>query len=287
MGADLTGKTAIVTGGNSGIGVETARALAGAGANVVLTSRNLAAGQKVAADISATGVKGKVSAAQLDLADLASVKAFAGDVGQLLPAIDYLILNAGVMACPKGQTKDGFELQIGTNHFGHFALTGLLYAKLAAQTTPTRVIAVSSLYHNKGVTTMLDDINWEHTKYEKWRAYGNSKLANVLFAKELNKRAEGTQIEAFSLHPGVIPTPLSRHIPMSWVFRSIGRMFFMKTIPQGAATSVYAATAPELKGKGGAYLADCAIVEPMAAAQDAGLAAALWKVSETLTKVTY
>ncbi|KAL4425139.1 hypothetical protein ABPG77_008244 [Micractinium sp. CCAP 211/92] len=281
-GADLTGKQAVVTGGNSGIGVETVRALAHAGADVVLCSRSLEAGQKVAEQLQPS-VKGKIVAKQLDLADLRSVKALADDLTASLARLDLLILNAGVMACPKMQTKDGFEMQIGTNHFGHFYLTKLLLPKMKSQNCPARVVAVSSTAHTMGRMD-LEDLNFERRKYSAWGSYGQSKLANVLFASELARRLrdEGSAVTAFSLHPGVIKTNLSRHMGFSAAVLNVLGAPFMKTVEQGAATSVFAATAPELEGKGGAYLADCQVATPNKAGQDASLAAAFWDKSEEL-----
>lgn len=281
-GVDLTGKQAVVTGGNSGIGVETVRALAHAGADVVLCSRSLQAGQKVAEELQ-PAVKGRVVAKQLDLADLRSVKALADDLAASLARLDLLVLNAGVMACPKMHTKDGFEMQIGTNHFGHFYLTKLLLPKMKSSGSSSRIVAVSSMAHKMGRLD-LQDLGFETRKYSSWGSYGQSKLANVLFASELARRLqeEGSSVTAFSLHPGVIKTNLQRHMGFSaLVFNVLGAPF-MKSVAQGAATSVFAATAPELEGKGGAYLADCQVSTPSKAGQDAALAAAFWSKSEEL-----
>ncbi|KAL4425998.1 hypothetical protein ABPG75_010014 [Micractinium tetrahymenae] len=281
-GVDLTGKQAVVTGGNSGIGVETVRALAHAGADVVLCSRSLEGGQKVAEQLQ-PGVKGKIAVKRLDLADLSSVKALADDLTASLARLDILILNAGVMACPKMQTKNGFEMQIGTNHFGHFYLTKLLLPKMESQNSPARVVAVSSTAHSMGKLD-LDDLNFERRKYSAWGSYGQSKLANVLFASELARRLreQGSAVTAFSLHPGVIKTNLQRHMGFSALVLNVLGGPFMKSMAQGAATSVFAATAPELEGKGGAYLADCQVATPSKAGQDGALAASLWEKSEEL-----
>jgi NAD(P)-dependent dehydrogenase (short-subunit alcohol dehydrogenase family) len=287
QGTDLTGKVAVVTGGNSGIGTETVRALALAGADVVLCSRSPELGEAAAAKIRATGVKGKVSVKPLDLADLASVRKFAADVSAELPRLDLLILNAGVMACPLSRTKQGFEMQIGTNHVGHYALTDKLLPKLRASGTkasPARIVAVASTAHAMGAID-LEDLSYEHgRKYAAWSAYGQSKLANILFAKQLAVRleAEGAPVTAVSLHPGVISTGLSRH--MGWLetpFKVLGGLF-MKSIPQGAATTIVAATAPDLPP--GAYLADCKVAKPTKAGEDMKMAAALWDKTEALIK---
>ncbi|KAK9805639.1 hypothetical protein WJX72_009656 [[Myrmecia] bisecta] len=285
-GVDLTGKTAIVTGGNSGIGAETCRVLAGAGARVVMTSRSVESGNKVAEAIKDKGVKGDVIVKQLDLADLKSIDAFTKDFLANEARLDLLVLNAGVMACPKAYTKDGFEMQIGTNHFGHFALTQRLLPRMSSQGSPARIVSLSSLMHDKG-TIALDDLHWKKRKYNQWASYAQSKLANVLFAKELASRLpEGTQVTAFSVHPGIIATPLSRHMGVTGtIFRAIGGLFVkMKSVPQGAATTVYAATAPELLSQSGSYLADCAVKEPSKEGRDLDMASKLWEATEEQLK---
>lgn len=277
-GFDLTGKTAVITGGNSGLGVETARAMAHAGAKVILTSRNVEAGQEVARQLQSSGVKGHIEVSQLDLADLSSVHRLAKQLSSE-PSIDLLFLNAGVMACPQSYTKNGFEMQVGTNHFGHFELTRLLMDKFREQGTPVRVIAVSSSAHQMDGLD-LEDLHFRHRKYGTWKAYGQSKLCNILFAKELARRTEGTNVEAFALHPGVILTGLWQHTPVLKPFLKLAGCFFAKNPAQGAATAVYAATAPELIGQSGAYLQDCKVAKPTAKAQDAELANKLWTVTE-------
>ncbi|KAL3151249.1 hypothetical protein ABBQ38_013088 [Trebouxia sp. C0009 RCD-2024] len=277
-GADLTGKTAVITGGNSGLGVETARALAHAGARVILTSRKVSAGEEVVTKLRSDGVKGSLHVQQLDLADLSSVKALVKQL-QLEDSIDMLILNAGVAAVPLSYTKDNFEIQIGTNHFGHFALVAGLMDKLKQQDTPVRIVAVASLAHMLGGFDM-DDLHFRRRSYYRLKGYGQSKLCNILFAKELARRTEGTNIEAFSLHPGTIATNLSRHVGLVGSVANLGLSWFSKSTEQGAATSVYAATAPELSGQSGAYLQDCHIAQPSSQAQDAALAQQLWTVTE-------
>lgn len=282
-GADLRGKRAIVTGGNSGLGAETVRVLAGAGADVVLCSRSVQAGQVVADAIAAAGAPGKVTVAELDLASLPSVGRFAASAAATALPLHLLVLNAGVMAPPLGRTEQGFETQIGVNHIAHQYLTGLLLPGIKAQGEPARVICVSSVGHKMG-TIVLDDLNYERRSYSRWPAYGQSKLANILFTKELARRLreEKSAVEAFVLHPGVIPTPLGRH--MGWLGTMLNAVSskFQKTVPQGAATTVWAATAPELAGRSGAYLADCQVAEPNRQAQDADMARALWDKTEEL-----
>ena len=230
-------------------------------------------------------LQGTISVKALDLCDLTSVKAFATAADADLPRLDLLILNAGVMACPLTRTKQGFEQQIGVNHIAHFYLTQLLLPKLKASGTaaaPARVVAVSSSAHNLG-KIVVEDLNYENRWYNNWSAYGQSKLANVLFASELAKRMkeEGAPVLAYSLHPGVIQTNLQRH--MGWT-KALLMMFkpAMKSIPQGAATTVVAATAEGLPS--GAFLADCAVTQPNKKGRDAAMAAALWEKTEELVK---
>ena len=281
---DLTGRTAIVTGGASGIGIETARALARAGASVTLAVRDLAAGARVAAEINGETGAERVSVDALELGSLASVRAFAARWGDR--PVSLLINNAGVMACPQGYTEDGFETQFGVNHLGHFLLTELLVPALE-KGAPARVIAVSSSAHGMSDVD-FDDPDFRHRPYDAFKSYGQSKTANALFAVEFDRRYRDRGIRAFSLMPGVIHTNLGRHVPGSdW--SAIEHL--VKTVEQGASTSVWAATAPELEGQGGLYLENCARAEPfvrgmprgmgvMAYALDPDAARRLWTLSE-------
>jgi NAD(P)-dependent dehydrogenase (short-subunit alcohol dehydrogenase family) len=292
-GIDLTGRRAIVTGGASGIGIETARALAGAGAEVTLAVRNLEAGQRTAADIiESTGSK-QVLIVPLDLADQASVTAFAaGWEGPL----DILINNAGIMASPLMRTPQGWELQFATNHLGHFALATGLHRALAAA-GGARVVSVSSSAHHRS-PVVFSDIHFEHRPYEAWSAYGQSKTANVLFAVEATKRWAADGITANALMPGGIRTNLQRYVTDEELARlraaaaGAGASLRWKTPEQGAATSILVATSPLLDGVGGRYFEDCneAEVGRLSArngvaeyALDPAAAARLWQVSlETL-----
>lgn len=286
---DLTGKTAVVTGGNSGIGTETVRALASAGARVLLTSRSVEAGQKVADQLKADGVKGPIEVVQLDLADLASVAKVSAQLAAE-PRLDLIVLNAGVMACPQSYTKDGFEMQIGTNHFGHFALTEPLVPKLIAQEFPSRVVALASIGHKfQRGPFVFDDLHYKNRAYTRYGAYGQSKASNILFAKELAARTEGSKVQAFAVHPGVISTNLMRHhINPDGFFGGVQRSFMnalagwggTKSIEAGAATSVYAAVSPDLEGKSGAYLADCKVATPSKIVSDPEAAEKLWEVTK-------
>ena len=293
-GYDLSGRTAIVTGGATGIGIETARALAEAGATVVLAVRNLEAGQAAADDIG----RG-VTVEALDLSSLASVRAFAERWGER--PLHLLINNAGVMACPQSYTADGLEMQIGTNHFGHFLLTVLLRPALEAASTPerkSRIVQLSSIGHlRSGVN--FDDIHYRTRPYDKWEAYGQSKSANSLFAVGWQARYGG-KVTANAVMPGGIFTPLQRHLPreeqvaMGWFDANGEPVKGFKTPQQGASTSVWAAGAPELEGVGGLYLEDIAQAHPWPApgpwhgvradhALDPAAAERLWAVSEETT----
>lgn len=278
----LAGKTALITGGSSGLGAEAARALASIGARVIFTGRSEERGLQHAQAVKSQYPSDTVVFKRLDLASLASIKAFADDFLKTERRLDILICNAGVMACPQSYTKDEFETQIGTNHFGHFALVQRLLPLLQSQDTPSRVIVVSSLAHKAGQIE-LDDLHYRNRKYGRFPAYGQSKLANILFVKELAHRT-GDRVKVFALHPGTIWTNLFRYFISegSFVERS-GRWFasfFLKTVPQGAATHVYAAISPELEQHSGAYLSDCKISQPAKSAQDMTMAARLWDVTE-------
>ncbi|HEV3229361.1 MAG TPA: SDR family NAD(P)-dependent oxidoreductase [Solirubrobacteraceae bacterium] len=273
-GIDLSGRRAIVTGGSSGIGVETARALAGAGADVTLAVRDTDAGERTAADITATTTNPAVHVGRLDLADRASVAAFAADWSGPL---DLLINNAGVMALPDLQlTPDGWETQFATNHLGHFALALGLHDALAAATN-ARIVSLSSRGHLRS-PVVFEDINFAHRPYDPWLAYGQSKTANVLFAVEATRRWASDGIAANAVHPGAIAdTNLSRHMnPDDIASLRASGTFRFKTIDQGAATSVLVATSPQLEGIGGRYFEDCNeahVLEPAGAqtsSQDPG-----------------
>jgi NAD(P)-dependent dehydrogenase (short-subunit alcohol dehydrogenase family) len=253
-GVDLGGQRAIVTGGSSGIGIPTALALAGAGAEVTLAVRDTAAGARTAEAITAATGNPAVRVGRLDLADLASVGAFvAGWRGPL----DLLVNNAGVMALPDLQlTPGGWELQFATNHLGHFALAHGLHGALA-DADEARIVSLSSRGHLRS-PVIFDDINFAARPYDPWLAYGQSKTANVLFAVEATRRWAEDGITANAVHPGAIAaTNLSRHMDPDQLasLRSSGT-FTYKTLEQGAATSLLVATSPQLKGIGGRYFED-------------------------------
>jgi NAD(P)-dependent dehydrogenase (short-subunit alcohol dehydrogenase family) len=271
-----------VTGASSGLGVETTRVLALAGANVTMAVRNVEAGEKVKAQLAAgrgSGA-GTLDVKALDLSDLASVRAFAAASGD--GPLDLLINNAGIMAPPLGVTAQGWESQMGTNHLGHFLLTLLLEKRLKLS-PGARVVNVSSDLHKRGtgasvLATLENDRAFQQRKYGPFAQYGDSKLANVLFARGLSKRLPAT-VKTFALHPGVIPTNLSRSMFGGAVFRTVGRLF-MKSVEQGAATTIWGATAPELAEKSGSYLSDCAVVTPLHEALDETLVERAWALSQ-------
>jgi NAD(P)-dependent dehydrogenase (short-subunit alcohol dehydrogenase family) len=260
-GIDLHGKRAIVTGGSSGIGVETARELARAGAAVTLAVRNTEAGIRVAADIiTSTGNK-KVDVSELDLSSRESVTAFGDDWDGPL---DILVNNAGIMALPELElTTGGWELQFATNHIGHFALTLGLHDALAAAGA-ARIVSLSSRGHLRS-PVVFEDINFSSRPYDPWLAYGQSKTANILLAVEASRRWAAEGITANAVHPGAIAeTNLSRHMDAKALaaLRSSGQFTF-KSTEQGAATSILLATSPQLEGIGGRYFEDCNEAEPV------------------------
>lgn len=281
-GIDLHGKRAVVTGGASGIGVETARALAGAGAQVTLAVRDVKAGGQVAAEIRSTTTVGTVDVRRLELTELDSVDAF---VAEWDGPLDILVNNAGVMATPETYTPEGWELQFATNHLGHFKLAVGLHDSLAA-TGRARIVSVSSSAHFRS-PVIFDDLFFQFMPYDPWAAYGQSKTANVLFAVEATKRWAADGITANSLMPGSIATNLQRHSAAQTPNP------LAKTTEQGASTSVLLATSPLLEGIGGRYFVnnqeavvvdrptnDMTGVAPYAL--DAANAERLWDVSQEL-----
>ncbi len=272
QGHDLTGKNAVVTGGATGIGIETARALAEAGAAVTLAVRNREAGEAAAADINRTATAGKTTVGHLDLSNLSSVRAFAAEWGQA--PLHILINNAGVMACPQSYTADDLEMQIGTNHFGHYLLSVLLAPALMnggkAQGRPARLVELTSIGHRRS-DIHFDDPHYRTRAYEKWQAYGQSKTANALFAVGFHARFKDRGVTANSVMPGGIMTPLQRHltreemIGMGWMDEAGTLAQGFKTPEQGASTSVWAAVGPEIEGVGGLYLENCAQAAPWSA----------------------
>jgi NAD(P)-dependent dehydrogenase (short-subunit alcohol dehydrogenase family) len=289
---DQTGRTAVITGANTGLGYETASALAAKGADVVLAVRNLEKGKAAVDLITRTNPGVNVAVQELDLTSLDSIRAAADELKSRHDSIDLLINNAGVMTPPKSTTKDGFELQFGTNHLGHFALTNLLLDRVLAA-PGSRVVTVSSVGHRfarNGIR--FDDLQWERD-YSRIRAYGQSKLANLMFTYELQRRLQGTNTIAVAAHPGGSNTELVRNSPA--VLRSIadavGPLLF-QSAEMGALPTLRAATDPDVLG--GQYYGPDGfaeqrgypkVVASSAASHDTAAQRRLWTVSEELTKV--
>jgi NAD(P)-dependent dehydrogenase (short-subunit alcohol dehydrogenase family) len=287
---DQSGRTVIVTGANTGIGFETARALARKGAQVTLACRSLDKGRAAATRIQAETPAAAAAVAQLDLADLDGIAAFAERFANEHERLDLLILNAGVMVPPESKTAQGFELQFGVNHLGHFALTGRLLPLLQAS-PDARVVVVSSSAAARGAMR-FDDLHFAKRDYAPWPAYGQSKLANQLFALELQRRlrAAGIAVLVTAAHPGWTATDLQRTASLA---RFLNRFVAMKP-PQGALPTLRAATEPNAQG--GSYYGPDGflqmrgypkLVDMVKAAHDAGDAARLWEISEELTGVHY
>jgi NAD(P)-dependent dehydrogenase (short-subunit alcohol dehydrogenase family) len=298
-GVDLGDKTCVITGASSGLGRESARALAAAGAHVVLAARSRQGLEDTQAWIRSEVAGAHTSTVVLELTSLSGVRTAAKAIGDIAPAIHVLMNNAGVMFTPFSRTADGFEIQIGTNHFGHFELTRLLIPQLVAA-GGARVVILSSRGHILADVD-LDDPNWQRREYDKFRAYGASKTANVLHMVELDRRLRSDGVRAYSVHPGVVATALARHMSRD-DFTKLQE--FTPQSPQtgddhssdqtdirhnfampehGAATQVWAAVSPELAGVGSVYLEDCRISTDVAPyAIDEQRAARLWSLSEAL-----
>ena len=309
-GVDLKGRRFVVTGAASGLGRESARALAAHGASVTVLARSPARAAGAVTEIDALVPGGDLEPGAVDLSDLASIRAFAQAYLADHDAIDVLINNAGVMACPLSRTADGFEMQFGTNHLGHFLLTALLSPALLAGDQP-RVVTLSSAGHSRSDVDLVDP-NFETTEYSPWIAYGRSKTANALFARELARRGRTRGLLSFSVHPGGIFTDLGRHLTDELLTEmadfarqraeasgapagSRGGIEW-KSVEAGAATQIWAATAPELVGHSGAYLADCGLGVLGANPGENGFlpyllddahAEALWDLSERLVSTTF
>jgi NAD(P)-dependent dehydrogenase (short-subunit alcohol dehydrogenase family) len=288
-GVDLSGRLTLVTGASTGLGLETARALASAGAHVVLAGRDQARIDAAVATVREQVPHAELEAGSLDLASLDSVRAFAQWYSDTHDRLHLLINNAGVMYTPFERTAEGFEMQFGTNHVGHFLLTNLLVPMLLAN-PPSRVVNLSSGGH-RGSDIVWDDPNFDRREYDKMSAYGQSKTANILFSVELDRRLADRGVHAYAVHPGMIATELGRSMTRDDFARMeemakhapSGGLPPRKTVEQGAATSVWAATAPELDGRGGTYLADCEVTDEHAPwARDPESAARLWTLTEDL-----
>jgi NAD(P)-dependent dehydrogenase (short-subunit alcohol dehydrogenase family) len=299
---DQSGRLAVVTGANSGLGLVTSRELARAGARVILAVRDTDRGEQAAGAIRREVPDARAEVASLDLADLSSVRAFAQASAAENEELDLLVNNAGVMALPRRETADGFEMQFGTNHLGHFALTGLLLDRLLARPEP-RVVTVSSGAHRMGKID-FDDLQGER-RYRRWGAYGQSKLANLLFARELQRRAEeaGLPLRSLAAHPGYAATNLQSaagRMDRGLVSRlgsavmAVSNRVMAQSDEMGALPLLYAATVPDVPG--GAYVGPDKMFEQRGhptlvgssnAGQDMDTARRLWEVSEELTGVQY
>src|ERR1700677_3372771 len=298
-GKDLNGKRVLVTGVSAGLGVETARALAAHGAQVVGAARDLAKAQLATEQVRSQAARGgSLQLVELDLASLESVRRCAAGLLAAGRPFDVIIANAGVMACPKGTTVDGFETQFGTNHLGHFVLVNRIASLLKAG---SRLVNLSSAGHRYADVDLADP-NFEHTPYEEFIAYGRSKTANVLFAVEFDRRHKARDVRATAVHPGGIRTELSRHLTPEVLKKLIAEInagqpegaapFSYKSIPQGAATSVWAACVADAGAIGARYCEDCHVAEVVstpglrggvrAYALDPQRAQALWRKSEEM-----
>lgn len=289
-GLDLSGKVALVTGGYSGIGIETVRALTAAGANVFVPSRDV--------DRAVKALEGIIPAEQIgfmDLADLPSVTRFGEAFADHHVKIDLAILNAGVMACPLGRTQQGLEWQLGVNHVGHFALLQTLLPSLR-RANSARLITLSSIAHRMS-PVRFDDMNYQHRDYDKWQAYGQAKSAQSLMAVELDRREKDNGIRAFSVHPGGIFTPLQRHLgneemaEFGWTDAdgnpsAVAEKLF-KTTTQGCATSLWAATATSLDSMGGVYCEDCNISEVVPDDSNAFTGVRQWAIDSEIAERTW
>lgn len=290
MMPDLSGKIILVTGANSGIGLEAVKLFAGKGAEVIMACRNVEKAEVAAAEVRAVVPEARLEIMALDLADLASVKAFADAVKQRFAKLDVLLNNAGLMAPPLQRTKDGFEIQFGTNHLGHFALTGQLLELLEAADAP-RIVQISSLAH-RGGKLMWGNLNAEKS-YSRWAFYCQSKLANLIFARDLNRRLEkaGSKVHAYAAHPGYSATHLQDTVPAGGLFNTI----MAQPAEMGCLPGVMAATSPDVE-PGGYYGPDGRVMElrgyPAPAfarkiTDNKTVAQRLWQESERLTGVCY
>ena len=296
---ECSGRTFVVTGGNSGIGLEASKVLAGKGAHVVLACRDTGRAEAAAAEIRKQHADASIEAMELDLASLDSVRKFAERFLAAHEQLDVLVNNAGVMALPYRKTADGFEMQLGTNHLGHFALTGLLLGRLL-EGAGRRVVTLSSTAHKVG-KMRFDDLHWERG-YSKWRAYGQSKLANLLFTYELQRRleAKGAGCIAAACHPGYAHTNLQFAGPkmagssLMEGAMGVSNKLFSQGADMGALPTLFAATAPEMQG--GDYIGPNRMMETWghpkkvsssARSHDREAAAKLWDVSDELTGVRY
>jgi NAD(P)-dependent dehydrogenase (short-subunit alcohol dehydrogenase family) len=301
-GINLSGKTALVTGGYSGIGTATVKALLSAGARVIVAGR-----RPEEADVTLGADRSRIDVVALDLADPGSIDACAAQVAALTPKLDLLINNAGIAACPLIRDARGYESQFATNHLGHFQLAARLWPLIRAAGAGARVVALSSLSHKDSIFHP-EDPHYYNRDYEKWEAYAQAKTANALFAVHLDQLAAPHGIRAFSVHPGGIQTNLGRYLTQEDIAALMARMAAedagsapattWKSVEAGAATTIWAATSPQLASKGGVYCEDCDIADllapgaesatgVMAHACDVAAAETLWAESEKMTGLSF
>ncbi|XP_077008269.1 retinol dehydrogenase 14 [Tamandua tetradactyla] len=284
--APMRGKTVLITGANSGLGRATAAELLRLGARVIMGCRDRGRAQEAAGQLRRElRPPGELVVKELDLASLRSVRAFCQEVLQEEPRLDVLINNAGIFQCPYMKTEDGFEMQFGVNHLGHFLLTNLLLGLLKSS-APSRIVVVSSKLYKYGEIN-FEDLNSEES-YNKSFCYSRSKLANVLFTRELARRLEGTQVSANALHPGIVRTNLGRHIRLPLLVKPLFDLVswaFFKTPLEGAQTSVYLASSPDVEGVSGRYFGDCKEEELLPKAMDESVARKLWDISEVMVGI--
>lgn len=281
------GKIVVITGANTGIGKETAKEMAKRGAHVYMACRDMKRCEKAREEIVVDTKNANVHCRECDLASFESIKKFAKKFKEEEKQIDILINNGGVMRCPKMLTKEGIELQIGVNHFGHYLLTTLLLDQLK-KAAPSRIVNVSSMAHRYGKIN-VDDLNSDKN-YDKGDAYDQSKLANILFTRALAKRLQNSGVTVNALHPGVVSTDLGRHLKfyngiLGTIFVKPFMYPFMKTAESGAQTTLYVALEPDLERITGKYFSDCALKDPAAAALDDTMGEWLWQVSEKWVKL--
>lgn len=285
----MHGKTVLITGANSGLGRATAAALLRLGARVIMGCRDRERAEEAAGQLrrelrEAAGA-GELVVRELDLASLRSVRAFCREVLQEEPRLDVLINNAGIFQCPYTKTEDGFEMQFGVNHLGHFLLTNLLLG-LLKNSAPSRIVVVSSKLYKYGDIN-FEDLNSEQS-YNKSFCYSRSKLANILFTRELARRLEGTNVTVNVLHPGIVRTNLGRHIHIPLLVKPLFNLVswaFFKTPVEGAQTSIYLASSPEVEGVSGRYFGNCKEEELLPKAMDESVARKLWDISEVMVGI--
>lgn len=278
----MSGKTVLITGGNAGIGKQTALALAKLGARVIITSRNLRKGDLAQMEIREATNSKAIDSLQLDLSSFASIERCAAELLAKYARLDVLVLNAGLILDTRSQTEQGFETTFGVNHLGHFYLVSLLRERVIAS-APARVVVVSSDAHKAVRALDFDDLMAERS-YKPFQVYASSKLANILFARELARQLEGTGVDVNAVHPGAVRTRFGRDGDVSGLGRALLTLAspFMLSAESGAKTSVHVASAPELEGHSGGYYVRCREAKPNAAASDPANAARLWQLSEEL-----